>query len=72
MTVPASAGGNSVPVIANLVRADEDAVRDVIHRFNEIGLACLGGPPLPARAPWRDVTPDQDTARGGHRTERRP
>ena len=24
-----------------LVQADEDTVRDVIHRFNEIGLACL-------------------------------
>ncbi|MFJ9822315.1 transposase [Streptomyces sp. NPDC101151] len=33
--------GNSVPVIARLVQADEDTVRDVIHRFNEIGLACL-------------------------------
>jgi transposase len=37
----ASAGGNRVPVIAQLVQADEDTVRDVIHRFNEIGLACL-------------------------------
>lgn len=37
----ASAGGNRVPVIAKLVLADEDTVRDVIHRFNEIGLACL-------------------------------
>jgi hypothetical protein len=27
-----------VPVIAKLVQADEDTVRDVIHRFNEIGL----------------------------------
>jgi transposase len=27
--------------IAQLVQADEDIVRDVIHRFNEIGLACL-------------------------------
>lgn len=41
MMVLASAGGNTVPVIANLVQADEDTVRDVIHRFNEIGLACL-------------------------------
>ncbi len=39
--LPASAGGNRVPVIAQLVQADEDTVRDVIHRFNEIGLACL-------------------------------
>lgn len=37
----ASAGGNRVPVIAELVQADEDAVREVIHRFNQIGLACL-------------------------------
>nr|WP_305144224.1 helix-turn-helix domain-containing protein [Streptomyces sp. LUP47B] len=28
-------------MIAQLVAADEDTVRDVIHRFNEIGLACL-------------------------------
>ncbi|MDT0549541.1 helix-turn-helix domain-containing protein [Streptomyces lonegramiae] len=37
----ASAGGNSVPVIARLVQAAEDTVRDVIHKFNEVGLACL-------------------------------
>ncbi|WP_328433139.1 IS630 family transposase [Streptomyces sp. NBC_00425] len=41
MMLQASAGGNRVPVIAQLVQADEDTVRDVIHRFNEIGLACL-------------------------------
>ncbi|MFJ6687073.1 IS630 family transposase, partial [Streptomyces werraensis] len=41
MMVLASAGGNRVPVIAQLVQADEDTVRDLIHRFNEIGLACL-------------------------------
>src|SRR3954464_7627179 len=39
MMLPASAGGNRVPVIAQLVQADEDTVRDVIHQFNEIGLA---------------------------------
>ncbi|SDO90990.1 Helix-turn-helix domain-containing protein [Streptomyces sp. cf386] len=38
MMLLASAGGNRVPVIAQLVQADEDTVRDVIHRFNEIGL----------------------------------
>jgi len=38
---PASIGGYPVPVIAKLVQAEEDTVRDVIHRFNEIGLACL-------------------------------
>jgi transposase len=41
MMLLASAGGNRVPVIAQLVRADEDTVRDVIHRFNKIGLVCL-------------------------------
>ncbi|MFD9429256.1 MULTISPECIES: IS630 family transposase [unclassified Streptomyces] len=41
MMLLASAGGNRVPVIAQLVAADEDTVRNVIHRFNEIGLACL-------------------------------
>src|SRR5258708_319206 len=41
MMLLASAGGNRVPVIAQLVQAEEDTVRDVIHRFNEIGLAAL-------------------------------
>jgi transposase len=41
MMLLASAGGNRVPVIAQLVQADEDTVRDVIHRFNQIGPACL-------------------------------
>src|SRR3954454_20298003 len=36
-----ASAGNRVPVIAKLVQADEDTVRDVIHRFNAIGLACL-------------------------------
>ncbi|KIF77500.1 hypothetical protein QR77_33925 [Streptomyces sp. 150FB] len=49
MMLPASAGGNRGPVIAQLVQADEDTVRDAIHRFNEIGPARLdprwaGGP----------------------------
>ncbi|WP_427016743.1 helix-turn-helix domain-containing protein [Pseudarthrobacter sp. P1] len=39
--VLASAGGNSVPVTARLLAADEDTVRAVIRRFNEIGLDCL-------------------------------
>lgn len=41
MVVLASAGGNSVPVIARLVAADEDTVREVIHRFNELGMGAL-------------------------------
>ena len=41
MMLLASAGRNAVPVIAQLVAAGEDSARDVIHKFNEIGLACL-------------------------------
>ncbi|MET7529896.1 MULTISPECIES: IS630 family transposase [Streptomyces] len=54
----ASAGGNRVPVIAQLVQADEDTVRDVIHRFNEIGLAALA----PQRAGGRPrlLSPDDE------------
>ncbi len=41
MMLLASVGGNRIPVIAQLVQADEDTVREVLHRFNDIGLACL-------------------------------
>jgi transposase len=41
MVIMASASGNTVPAIACLVQGDEDAIRGVIHRFNEMGLACL-------------------------------
>ena len=41
MVIMASASGNTVAAIARLVQGDEDAVREVIHRFNEMGLACL-------------------------------
>ena len=41
MVIMASASGNTVPAIARLVQGDEDAIRQVIHRFNEMGLACL-------------------------------
>src|SRR3954467_390871 len=41
MVVLASASGNSVPAIARLVAADEDTVREVIHRFNELGMRAL-------------------------------
>src|SRR5690348_4448590 len=58
MMLLASAGGNRVPVIAQLVQADEDTVRDVIHRFNEIGLACLD--PQWAGGRPRLLSPDQE------------
>ncbi|WP_347224612.1 IS630 family transposase [Streptomyces thermocarboxydus] len=58
MMLLASAGGNRVPVIAQLVQADEDTVRDVIHRFNEIGLACLD--PRWAGGRPRLISPDDE------------
>ncbi|MEU4777375.1 helix-turn-helix domain-containing protein [Micromonospora sp. NPDC023633] len=30
-----------VPAMARLVQADEDTIRQVIHRFNEMGMASL-------------------------------
>ncbi len=41
MIIMSSASGTPVPAIARLVAADEDTVRDVIHAFNEKGLAAL-------------------------------
>jgi transposase len=41
MIIMASAAGTPVPAIARLVAADEDTVRDVVHLFNEKGLAAL-------------------------------
>jgi hypothetical protein len=39
--IMASSSGTPVSAIARLVAADEDTVRDVIHAFNERGLAAL-------------------------------
>jgi hypothetical protein len=41
LIIMASASGTPVPAIARLVAADEDTVCDVIHLFNEKGLAAL-------------------------------
>jgi transposase len=41
MIIMASASGTPAPVIAGLVAADEDTVREVVHAFNEKGLAAL-------------------------------
>ena len=41
LIIMASASGTPVSAIARLVVAHEDTVRDVIHRFNEIGLRAL-------------------------------
>lgn len=55
MMLLASADQDRVPVVAELVQADEDTVQEVIHRPNEIGLACLDprwsrGRPPPAQS----------------------
>lgn len=81
MVVPASAGGNSVPVIARLVAADDDTVREVIHRFNELGMGALdphwaGGRPRRIRVEEEQFLIETATTRpeklGGavHRLER--
>ena len=41
MIIMASASGTPVPAIARLVAADEDTVRDVVHAFNDKGMAAL-------------------------------
>jgi transposase len=57
LIIMASASGTPVPAIARLVQADEDTVRQVIHRFNEIGLACLD--PRWAGGRPRRISPDE-------------
>ena len=49
-----------MPAIARLVAADEDTVRDVIHAFNERGLAALD----PRWAGGRPRLISDDTPRG--------
>jgi hypothetical protein len=39
--IMASSSGTPISAIARLVAADDDTVRDVIHAFNERGLAAL-------------------------------
>lgn len=68
MMLLASAGGNRVPVIAQLVQADEDTVRDVIHAFNDKGLACLdphwaGGRPRQLKSDDEDFVIQTATTR---------
>jgi transposase len=41
LVILASAGGNTVPVIARLVQTSPDRVREVIHNFNRMGMTCL-------------------------------
>src|SRR5260370_7569965 len=63
MIIMASASGTLVPAIARLVAADEDTVRDVIHLFNQKGLAALdphwaaGRPPRINDQPIQAIVP---------------
>jgi transposase len=41
LVVLASGGGNDVAVIARMVQTSPDRVREMIHRFNELGMASL-------------------------------
>jgi transposase len=59
MIIMASASGTTVPAIARLVAAHEDTVRDVIHAFNERGLAALD-PNWAGGRPRRITDDDQD------------
>lgn len=58
MVVMASASGNSVPAIANLVQTSEDRVREMIHRFNDKGMASLD--PQWAGGRPRQITTDDE------------
>ena len=59
LVVHASAGGNTVPVIARLVVTSEDRVREMIHRFNDKGMASLD--PQWAGGRPRQITIDDET-----------
>jgi transposase len=59
MVVLASASGNTVPAIARLVATSEDRVREMIHRFNDKGMASLD--PQWAGGRPRRITTDDET-----------
>ncbi len=59
MVVLASAGGNTVEVIARLVQTSPDRVREMIHRFNDMGMASLD-PQWAGGRPRRITTEDED------------
>jgi transposase len=58
MVVMASASGNTVPAIAKLVATSEDRVREMIHRFNEMGVRSLD-PQWAGGRPRRITTEDE-------------
>lgn len=58
MVVMASASGNTVPAIASLVSTSQDRVREMIHRFNDKGMASLD-PQWAGGRPRRITTDDE-------------
>jgi transposase len=58
MVVLASAGGNTVEVIARLVQTSPDRVREMIHRFNDLGMKSLD-PQWAGGRPRRITTEDE-------------
>jgi transposase len=58
MVVLASASGNTVEAIARLVQTSPDRVREMIHRFNEMGMASLD-PKWAGGRPRRITTEDE-------------
>ena len=54
----ASAGGNTVEVIARLVQTSPDRVREMIHRFNDLGMKSLD-PQWAGGRPRRITTEDE-------------
>ena len=59
LVVHASAGGNTVPVIARLAATSEDRVREMIHRFSEMGMRSLD--PQWAGGRPRQIKTDDET-----------
>ena len=59
LVVLASAGGNDVAVIARMVQTSPDRVREMIHRFNERGMASLD-PAWAGGRPRRITTTDRE------------
>jgi transposase len=58
MVVLASAGGNTLEVIARLVQTSPDRVREMVHRFNEMGMRSLD-PRWAGGRPRRITTDDE-------------
>jgi transposase len=68
LVVLASAGGNDVAAIAKLVQTSPDRVREMIHRFNELGMSALdpmwaGGRPRRITTSERAIIVSSATAR---------